>query len=350
MHPFPPLTPIPLDEKLVLGLFFLAMVLAIAGLLFLPRRPLFRWEWVFWAVLPIGLAVSLSYQRTEMTILSPWQPQFGLAVLVVGWVIVPTMLYCGARWRAWSWATAICSGGASGLVFFLMLLPRLGHPPEASRRSTCRNNLKQLGLAFHNFESKFQAFPSPTFAGEGEPPRTWRVEVLPWLDQKDLRSQYDDGRAWDAAVNKPVATTSVPFYRCPSNRRPQDEESRFYADYLLPAGAGTLFAERSVGPAIRDIGDGSSSTMMIVESCGRQVVWSEPRDADVAEAHIDFNRPGAAEGKSDSLFSGYHGGGDVFVTFADGSVRRISSGTSPEVLRALLSPRGDEPVGVPSTW
>lgn len=351
MHRFPPLTPIPLNEKVVLGLFFLALGLAIAGLVFLPWRRVFRWEWVFWAALPIGLAVSLSYQRTGMTILSPWQSQLGLALLVVGWGVVPTVLYCGARRRAWSWDIAICSGGASEFVFLIMLLPSGGHPLEASRVSTCRNNLKLLALSFHNFESKFRAFPSPAFAGEGLPPHTWRVELLPWISEQDLRTKYNDSSAWDTDVNRPVATTSVPFYRCPSNRRPQDEQGRFYSDYLLPTGPGTLFGERTLGPAMRDIADGTSNTLMIVESCGRQVVWSEPRDVDSTEARIDVNGPGPAEGTSNSLLSSYHHwirGGEVYTAFADGGVRRISSRMSPEVLKALLSPRGGESVDLPS--
>ena len=352
MHRFPPLTPIPLNEKVVLGLFCLALGLAIAGLVFLPWRRVFRWEWVFWAALPIGLVLSLEYQQTDLTVLRPWLPPLGLSVLVVGWIAPPTVLYGGARRRAWSWATAICSGGASGLVFFMMLLPTLSHHPEASRLSTCRNNLKQLGYAFYNYESKFRAFPSPAFAGEGEPPRTWRVELLPWLGEQDLRSRYDNDSAWDAAVNRPVATTVVPFYRCPSNRRPQDEEGRFYSDYLLPTGAGTLFGERSVGPAIREITDGTSNTVVIVESCGRQVVWTQPRDVDVTEARPDVNGPGPSEGMSNSLLSSYHpgGGGVAYAAFADGAVRVISPGTAPEVLKALLSPRGDESVDIPPSW
>jgi hypothetical protein len=221
-----------------------------------------------------------------------------------------------------------------------------------SRLSTCKNNLKQLGYAFYNYESKFREFPSPTFAGEGEPPRTWRVELLPWLDERDLRSKYDDESAWDADVNGAVATTSVPFYRCPSNRRPQDVEGRFYSDYLLPSGQGALFEGQAVGLPIREITDGMSNTIMIVESCGRQVVWTQPRDVDVGEARIDVNGPGPAEGTSSSLLSSYHpaGGGMAYAAFADGAVREISPRTTPEVLKALLSPRGDESVDIPSSW
>lgn len=352
MHRFPPLTPIPLDEKVVLGLFFLALVLAIAGLVFLPRRPVFRWEWVFWAVLPIGLLIALQYQQTDLTILAPWRPFLGLSVLVVGWIAPPTVLLAGARRRAWSWTTAICAGGVSGLLFVTMLLPRLVHSREVSRLSTCKNNLKQLGYAFYNYESKFREFPSPTFAGEGEPPRTWRVELLPLFSEHGLRSRYDNGSAWNAVVNGPVATTSVPFYHCPSNRRPQDVEGRFYSDYLLPSGQGALFEGQAVGAAIREITDGMSNTIMIVESCGRQVVWTQPRDVDVGEARIDVNGPGPAEGTSSSLLSSYHpaGGGMAYAAFADGAVREISPRTTPEVLKALLSPRGDESVDIPSSW
>ncbi len=191
------------------------------------------------------------------------------------------------------------------------------------------------------------------FAGEGEPPRTWRVELLPWLGEQDLRSRYDNDSAWDAAVNRPVATTFVPFYRCPSNRRPQDEEGRFYSDYLLPTGAGTLFGERSVGPTIR--GD-HGWYVEHCRDCGK--LWAAGgvdaaagRRCSVRHASMS-TAPGRPEGTSSSLLSSYHpaGGGLAYAAFADGAVRVISPRTTSEVLKALLSPRGDESVDIPSSW
>jgi len=97
---------------------------------------------------------------------------------------------------------------------------------------------------------------------------------------------------------------------------------------------------------LKDVTDGVSNTLAIVEACGLPVVWTEPRDVDLAEQRVGVNLPGDQPGRSRGVVSSYHPQGG-HVAMADGSVRFMSADIDPGVLRALLSATGGEP---PPAW
>lgn len=98
-----------------------------------------------------------------------------------------------------------------------LLLPAVQQAREAARRMSCQNNLRQLGLALHNYESAFKAFPpsrinlsSPTFQ------QSWLAMILPQIEQNNIYQSYKMGTNWYHPANDPLTTTPVPTYRCPS--------------------------------------------------------------------------------------------------------------------------------------
>lgn len=103
-----------------------------------------------------------------------------------------------------------------------LLLPAVQAAREAARRMQCQNNLKQLGLAMHNYESTYKAFPGgvgPYGCCWG----TWQVSILPFMEQSNLAVLYqnhggaDWGPRYGAAVNRPVAGARIPTLTCPSD-------------------------------------------------------------------------------------------------------------------------------------
>ncbi len=225
-------------------------------------------------------------------------------------------------------------------ILFALLIPATGQHVRSGRRTACKNNLKQIGLALHNFHDTRDAFPSRTV---GDPPQSWRVSILPFLDQAPLYDAYHHDRAWDSDENAQFARTEILALQCPDQQRRRDDADRWLTSYAVPFGLhGIWKAEGS--PTIAEIADGTSNTLAVVEACGRHIVWNEPRDVDLASTPFKVNLRGTRPFESPSLGSSYHRGG-VHSLLADGSVRFLSSNIDPVVLQALTTADGGETVG-----
>ena len=233
---------------------------------------------------------------------------------------------------------------------------------EASRRTQCKNNLQQIGIAFSNYLETYGTDLPPSAAGT--PPVSWRVLLLPVLgeqmradvempghptrqtfhpslDDKRYREQlarsgYDLQVAWDALPNAQLAQRDLfsGLYRCPSNPYPQDAQGRWFTAYSMLTGPRTL-SSIQVGSQFRNVTDGLSNTLLVVEACGAQIVWTEPRDVDIG-LPPGINLKGGRLGYSEGWLSSHHRGGTQ-VLLADGSVRFISEHLDPKVLRKLAT-------------
>src|SRR5262245_60309675 len=94
-------------------------------------------------------------------------------------------------------------------ILIALLLPAVQAAREASRRAKCLNNMKQLGLAIHNFESahKFVQPSSTEFGSNGDiqgMPRSWVLSILPYLEERALGEEYDFAKEWYAPENREV--------------------------------------------------------------------------------------------------------------------------------------------------
>ena len=169
-----------------------------------------------------------------------------------------------------------------------------------------------------------------------EPKRSWRVTLLPFLfeGRNNPGELYNEDQPWDSPINAPLQKLEVPAYTCPSNPFSTDEEGRWFSAYAAVSGKGTVFPELTTRN-YRDIPDGLSHTLMVVEACGQQIIWTEPRDIDPEFDALTINEPGERKGASSSFSSSFHAGGSQ-VMLADGSVRFMSENTDPEILRSLL--------------
>ena len=208
----------------------------------------------------------------------------------------------------------------------------LSRPLQQARAQQARaarmNDLKQFGLAMHNFHDVYKSFP-PSARYDGEKPvLSWRVYVLPFLDQKELYEQFRLDEPWDSEHNKTLIEKMPPVFAG------SDPELRRQGKttVLAPLGEGTIFSgERGV--AIREITDGTSNTILLVSVPREQaVIWTKPDDFEV-----DFEKP----------LAGLVGEGDegFLALRADGSVQFISRKVDAETLRRLLIRNDGQPVG-----
>ena len=236
---------------------------------------------------------------------------------------------------------AVLGGGLALLtvigILTALLLPAVQAAREAARRSQCVNNLKQIGLAMHNYHDTFKTFPPAVIADEnGLPMHSWRVQILPFIEQGVLYDMYDFDVPWDDPNNQTLMSMPIAAYQCPSD--PASTLSLCDTSYVMVVGEGTIGGEPNEAVRFANITDGTANTILAIEVGGSGIPWMEPRDVTVEEAFTFFTNPEASQ------FTQFHPGG-ANVLMADGSVRFISESIDPGMLRALLTRNDGQAVG-----
>ncbi|MCH9654582.1 MAG: DUF1559 domain-containing protein [Planctomycetes bacterium] len=123
-------------------------------------------------------------------------------------------------------------------ILIALLLPAVQQAREAARRSTCKNNLKQFGLAFHSYHDTYQMFPKPSIIGVTvssgvifHTTTCWGVATLPYIDQANIYNKMNFNVSVFNPVNVPATETILPVHLCPSTPR-----SDSITQYTIPAG------------------------------------------------------------------------------------------------------------------
>jgi prepilin-type processing-associated H-X9-DG protein len=224
-------------------------------------------------------------------------------------------------------------------VAIALMLPAVQAARSAAQRSQSVNNLKQIGLALHNFHSVNDRFPPQAIAdGHGKPLLSWRVAILPFLEQQALFEEFKRDEPWDSPHNKALLDRMPAVYTIPGAAA--EPGMTFYRGF---SGAGTLFDPKAKqGISIATVTDGTSNTVGIVEA-KEAVPWTKP-DSDIAfDPQI---KPQAMRQLLESL--GGHFPGGFNTLFLDGSVRFLKMSISSQVLKALITRDGGEVISANS--
>jgi len=203
------------------------------------------------------------------------------------------------------------------------LLPATRQARPAARRSVCKNNLKQIAVALHNYAERWDGLPPAyTVDADGNKLHSWRTLILPYLDQQSLYEKIDLSKAWNAPENAGAFETVVSAYRCPSTTSDVADTHTTYMAVVAPGGC-----FRPTQPLqFSDIADNHGETLMLIEvEPANAVHWMAPLDAN--EALV------LGIGPESEL---PHAGG-MHGAFVDGSVRYLSVGMSSDERRALIS-------------
>jgi hypothetical protein len=204
---------------------------------------------------------------------------------------------------------------------------------------TAINNLKQLALAMHNFHDANGRLPGDVMMmGDKTTAWSWRVQILPYVEQDAIYRQFDFTKPWDDPGNlKLLEGLEMPkIFELPGREAPKGHT--YYRIFSLPKNSKAmvrpLFTEGERGPSIAGIVDGTSNTFMIVEA-GEAVPWFKP---DVLAYDGKLPLPPIGDPDTDRLI----------VAFGDGSVRsyRLSK-LSEKTVRALITIDGGEVVELP---
>jgi prepilin-type processing-associated H-X9-DG protein len=233
----------------------------------------------------------------------------------------------GARFVFRESIPSISSPAATGVLVGL-LLPAVQSAREAARRAQCVNNLKQIALAMHNYESANSAFPKAAITDQqGKPLLSWRVAILPHLVLDELYQKFKLDEPWDSPHNKALLKEMPSIYLCPSRSRPEP----YTTTYQVFVGKGALF-DKQRATKFAHITDGTVNTLMVVEA-KEAVPWTKPDD-------LEFD-PAAAP----SLFgAGSAHPGGFNAAFADGSVFFLKNSIDVKLFRAMITRDGGEVV------
>lgn len=235
-----------------------------------------------------------------------------------------------------------CALIGCGGVLVALLLPAVQSSREAARRMQCSNNLKQIALAMHNYHDKYGTFPAQAVMDEnGRPMHSWRTALLPFLEQQALYQQYDFNEPWDSPVNRALADVRVPAYACPSSAHAPDSSE---TSYFVVYGDETMFAPNR-WTRLSEVLDGTSNTIMVIESDSLHVPWSEPRDIPFNEMQFYLGVPDGELGASSK-----HMGGGANVAMGDGSVRFLRGETLDEQTFRYLLMKADGNAVYPPEW
>ena len=188
-------------------------------------------------------------------------------------------------------------------------------------RTQGMNNMRQLGLALLNYESAHGSFPSATMRHESGNEYSWRIAILPYIEENELFLRYRFDEPWNSKHNLEVTSEMPAAFKHPSNESPTD------TNYFAVVGPGTLFSPEG-GTTFADITDGSMRTVMLVEAV-RDSHWAKPGGIPVADA-LDPKKLG---GFTDGV---------IHVNMSDGSVRSVSNQITPAMLAALYSTAGGD--------
>jgi len=277
-------------------------------------------------------------------------------------------------------------------ILLALLLPAVQQAREAARRAQCSNNLKQIALAMHSFESAFGHLPygdrlSANNANKVGP----GVQILPYVEQSALYDQYDWSTHWYAPENRDLVETHLAVFACPSTpnwkRLVNGVEggvafSAAASDYIPPSGIGnneknyvqlhyglTVLDDKAILTKkvktpnyLRDAIDGLSYSVLYIECAGKPDVWNGGQKTGGVNTKTGWAShstgfdpkmlvPGGCAGTgpcsvnccNDQGVYAFHPGG-ANAAFGDGSVRLLTSTIAPPVFVSVITRANGEVV------
>ncbi|REJ91838.1 MAG: DUF1559 domain-containing protein [Planctomycetota bacterium] len=287
-------------------------------------------------------------------------------------------------------------------ILVAMLLPAVQQAREAARRTECKNNLKQIGIALHNYHDAHRMFPSGWIGATPGAPQGghdvegmngfgWGTMILPYMDAGPLYNQFDFNRSIVDPLHADLIKKNLPYNRCPSDVgegtwgiEDHDNPGVILAELAISnyvgnfgSGPGPLLGrdldscEGLVGPctsngifyhnsrvAMRDIDDGTTTTLFVGERGtitipGGETLYSTwsgsiPHGVDhfARILGVTDHAPNSINTTVPHLddYSSWHEGGAQFV-FGDGHVQFISENIDFDTYQALATRNGDETIG-----
>jgi hypothetical protein len=200
---------------------------------------------------------------------------------------------------------------------------------NSKNNTACVNNLKQIAISAHTFHDTTGHLPMDIQA-DSKKLLSWRVELLPFIEEIGLYQQFKRDEPWDSPHNKKLLDRMPLVYLDPRFQKKEDKPTATYYRGFTGDG-GVLGSVKEL--SLADILNGSSNTFLVVEA-GEPVPWTKPDDL----VH-DLKKPLPPLGGPQKT--------DFYAAFCDGTVRKIPANTSEKTLRCMIQFNNKEPFTVP---
>jgi len=246
---------------------------------------------------------------------------------------------------------------SSAPVLAAMTVPLVYRVRQDAQSASDMNRLRQIGLAMHVHHDQQGSFPAAAWGTGEKPGLSWRVKLLPYLEQQELYDQFHHDEPWDSEHNLKLIPKMPAFYRPARGIRtigvvaplPLEDEARHAAQiarqierkyaqwkttFLVVRSPASIFPPPQPDDAgatrLRDIVDGTSNTVLVVEAGDRNaVIWTKPEDISLDDG--------------DRLRAALLGDRESFLAlFADAHVARIGHEVNGEKVKAMVTRNGSD--------
>ena len=209
-------------------------------------------------------------------------------------------------------------------VLVALLLPAVQQAREAARRAQSINHMKQLLLAMHNYHDVKHHFPAHAiYSDDGKPLLSWRVAILPFIEERALYNRFHLDEPWDSEHNRALIPEMPEVLLDPSSKLVPEQGK---THYVGPVGEGLFFSGTDRGISFRKMVDGTAKTIALLQvDDPHAAVWTQPKD-------WSYDEKEPLGGLNGSLHPG------IFLAgFADGHVTVIPETVNPELFHKLLT-------------
>jgi hypothetical protein len=198
-----------------------------------------------------------------------------------------------------------------------------------------QNNLRQIDIALHIYADTYGHLPpAATYDSDGKPLLSWRVAILPFLEQQNLYNQFHLDEPWDSPHNIALLQSKPKVYHCPARPVSVNDDLRF-TYYQAFVGPRTGFGTERGLRLPQDFPDGPSNTILLVE--GRSAVpWTKPEDIAYDPEGPVPPLGGIFTGESRFNLFGRKNPKGFHVALADGTVPFVSVPFDESALREYI--------------
>jgi hypothetical protein len=253
-----------------------------------------------WSRISMPILVAVVVLSTIALIIALANDEYAMMASLPASTII--LITVGGYWAVMVWRKQSPARDLPGIFLWILAVSGLCYfgtmgcsdPNQIWWELSCRGNLQRISVALHNYHTKYGSFPPAYIADEtGRPKHSWRVLILPFLEQEDLYHIYSFDEPWDGPTNKLLFNKEPCEYICPADeyagRHRNQPTGR--TGYVAIVGPKAPWKGKESAKYADFYHDGTSNTILVIEVANSDIQWSEPRDFEWDNIRYSLEKP-----------------------------------------------------------